>query len=142
MRAPAALGCVLYYRRNWRVELPIAGSSGCFRIDLARTNVDGVLIDLCERGSAEIADNLIEKPLAATVLQIAQRGFREAHRSATTVDSLGEDFGLALCPDFIRDFLVVSSSAFFNADSPDGAPDDPIRRFRSENEAEGHGRTS
>jgi len=28
---------------------------------------------------------------------------------------LGEDFGLALCSDFFRDFLVVSSSAFFNA---------------------------
>jgi hypothetical protein len=48
MRAPTAFGRVLYDRRNRRVELPIAGRSGCVRIDLART-------DTAERIKAAIA---------------------------------------------------------------------------------------
>src|SRR5262249_40407390 len=111
MRAPTALSGMLYDRRYRRVELAISGSTRGVRIALARPHIDGDLIDLCERRSAKIADDLMEKAFITALLNIAQRGFGEGSRSATTVDGLSEDFGLALCSDFLRDFLVVSSSA-------------------------------
>jgi hypothetical protein len=39
---------------------------------------------------------------------------------------LGKELGLALRPDFFGDPSVRCASAFFNADAPDGAADDPV----------------
>ena len=58
-----------------------------------------------ERRGAKISDDWVEKPLAAAVLQIAQRSFGERAGSATTVDGLGENFGLALRADFFGELL-------------------------------------
>jgi len=44
-----------------------------------------------------------------------------------TVDRSCEDFGFALGADFFGGSFIASASAFFNADSPDGAAYDSIR---------------
>ena len=78
-------------------------------------------------GVLAMADDRIEEALATTLLEIAQRRLGKGRGSATTVDGFGEELGLTLGADLFRDFLVVSASAFFNADSADGAAEDPIR---------------
>jgi hypothetical protein len=68
-----------------------------------------MLIDLAQRGSGKINDGLVEKPSVAAILQIAQRGLGEGNGSATTVDGLCEDFGLALGADFLGDLFAFAS---------------------------------
>src|SRR5882762_5861712 len=124
------------------VELTIASRVGRVGIELAGATIDGVLVDLGEWCGTEMLDDRLKEPLVAAVLQIAHGCAREGSCSATTVDGLGKDLGLAFRFDFFRRPLVTNSRAFFNSDSAEGAADDPVWRFGATDEAEGHGKTS
>src|SRR5262245_11641350 len=128
-RAPSALGGVLEHRRSRREELPIQRRVAGTRIGLAGGALDSVEVDARERRGGEMADDRVEEALAAARLDVAQRGFRERAGSATTVDRLRENFALALGADFLGESSFRSACSFFNADAPEGAPDDPIGRF-------------
>src|SRR5262245_10459804 len=117
---------MLQDHRNRRVELAVSGGVRSVGIELAGTAVDRVLVDLGERRRAELPDDRLEEAAIAAVLQIAQGCFGECCRSGTTVDRLLEDLALALRADFFGEPSIASASAFFNADSADGAAEDPI----------------
>src|SRR6516225_1603685 len=129
LRAPSAFSSVLNNRRRRSIELAIARRRGCVGVDLARADIDRILIDLGQRRGAKIADRPVQKTLVPAIIQITQRGFGEGSGSATTVDGLSEDFGLALGADLLGDLFVVSASTFLNADAAEGAAEDPVGRF-------------
>jgi hypothetical protein len=91
--------------------------------------VDSLLSNVPKGSRPEMLKQRRHKAAGPALLQKTVRGVGESHRRRFAVNALGQYLGFALCPDLFCGALLSSSCAFFNANSPDGAANDPVWAF-------------
>ena len=89
-----------------------------------------MLVDFAEQRRGEMLEQRLQEPfVASAVLQIVGDSMGERDGRRLPPYALRQNFGLTLGEDFFGGFSVSNASAFFNADTPDGAAHDPVGGF-------------